>query len=92
MTKNGHMQLIEEFIDAISEIRGDPLKVPNTDVAGLRLSRDLGLDSLDIINFLFQIEERHGLKIPEQDFSGKDLEVLGNLATYVATHKGDAVA
>lgn len=88
MTENGHYNLIEEFIEMIREIRGGQLKVPDKDVAVLSLTRDMGLDSLDIINFLFRVEERHVLKIPEEDINAKDLIVLGNLASYIATHKG----
>ena len=49
----------------------------------LNLRSDLSLDSLDIIEFLFEIESQLNAKIPEEDIDEKELLVLGNLVRYV---------
>lgn len=49
----------------------------------LNLRCDLNLDSLDIIEFLFEIETQMNIKIPEEDIDEKQLMILGNLLKYV---------
>jgi acyl carrier protein len=44
---------------------------------------DLGLDSLDVMMLLFEVEKEFGVKISEEDLSGKNLLVLGRLAEYL---------
>ena len=46
---------------------------------------EMGLDSLDIINFLFQIEELFGISVPEEDFEDKSLKVVGNMVDYLSS-------
>jgi acyl carrier protein len=46
---------------------------------------EMGLDSLDIINLLFQIEESFGVSVPEEDFEDKNLKVLGNMVDYLSS-------
>ena len=84
MTTNDLAKLINSFVDLAKEIKGDGLVVPERNKASLSLTEDLRLDSLDLINFLFKMEERHGIKISSDDFDENELVVLGNLAAYVA--------
>ena len=49
----------------------------------LNLRCDLNLDSLDIIEFLFEVESQLNVKIPEEDIDEKQLMILGNLFRYV---------
>lgn len=44
---------------------------------------DTGLDSLDIINFLFSLEEKTGASIPDAALVEEPLETLGQLAAYI---------
>lgn len=46
---------------------------------------ELGLDSLDIINLLFQIEESFGVAVPEEDFEAQSLKVVGNMVEYLSS-------
>ena len=87
MTKNTYDQLFEEFMEMMKEILGGQLTDTDKNVAELSLTEDLNLDSLDVINFLFQIEQKYGVTIPEADIDAEDLIVLGNLARYIAAHK-----
>jgi acyl carrier protein len=60
----------------------------NTDYKGeINLDTDLkavGLDSLDVINYLFNIEEAYGIQVPEEDYEDKNLKVMGNMVEYLA--------
>jgi len=47
------------------------------------LRRDLNLDSLDIISFLFEVEIAFDIKIPEEDIEPKNLLLLGALRNYI---------
>ncbi len=47
------------------------------------LSDDLGLDSLDTIEFIFEVETQLMVKIPEEEIDEKGLLVLGNMCKYV---------
>ena len=57
----------------------DPAKI-----RGRHLTRDLGLDSLDIIKFVLLVEEKFGVKIPDEDIDSRELLVVDNLAGYLA--------
>ena len=84
MTVNDRDKLLVEFMNLVKEIKGEKFVVPDRTLDMLSLTEDLRLDSLDLINFLFKVEEQHGIKIPSEELDESDLVVLGNLATYVA--------
>ena len=44
---------------------------------------ETGLDSLDVINFLFTLEEETGVKIPDGDITKYSLETLNDFAEYI---------
>lgn len=44
---------------------------------------DAGLDSLDVINFLFSLEEKTGTRIPDAALVEEPIETLGQLAEYI---------
>ncbi len=44
---------------------------------------DLGLDSLDIISFLFGLEQACGVKIPDEALSSGQIQTLGSLLEFV---------
>lgn len=54
---------------------------PATITESHHLRDDLGLDSVAIIELLFEIEERFKLQIPDQDLPG--LSTVGSVAAYV---------
>ncbi len=69
-------------IAMVKEFKSDVV-IPDKPLASLHLGDDLEMDSLDLINFLFQIEEKFKVKVKGHDIGAKDLLVLGNLAAYV---------
>jgi acyl carrier protein len=45
--------------------------------------KSLGLDSLDVINFLFSVEEATGIAIPDEAIAERSLKTLRDFAAYV---------
>ncbi len=54
---------------------------PSTITESHHLRDDLGLDSVAIIELLFEIEDRFKIQIPDQDLPG--LSTVGSVAAYV---------
>lgn len=47
------------------------------------LLSDVGIDSVDTIGFLFSLEEKTGVKIPDAELNSDKLRTLGQFARYV---------
>ncbi len=47
----------------------------------------IGIDSLDVINFLYTLEEHTGVKIPDEEIDALGIEKLSQFAEYIDTHK-----
>lgn len=78
MTERIDPQITEKIVHALaSYLKRDPASI--TDAHHLR--DDLGLDSVAVIELLFEIEERFKLQIPDQDLPG--LSTVGSVAAYV---------
>ncbi len=60
------------------------LSVPVTAESSLT---DLGLDSLDIINILFTLEEKTGVKIPDEAIAEEELDTITEFAAYIDQHR-----
>lgn len=45
--------------------------------------RKLGLDSLDVINYLFSIEEKFGIDVPVETLDEKDLFTIGAMVAHL---------
>jgi len=78
MTERINPEITEKIVHALaSYLKRDPAS--NTEAHHLR--DDLGLDSVAVIELLFEIEERFKLQIPDQDLPG--LSTVGSVAAYV---------
>ncbi len=66
------LEVILKDVDSSAEYRED-----------VHLRKDLNMDSLDVISFLFEVEVQTGIKIPEEDIDAHELLVLGNLCNYI---------
>jgi acyl carrier protein len=78
MTESIDPAVTSKIIQALaSYLKRDPASI--TEAHHLR--DDLGLDSVAIIELLFEIEERFKLQIPDQDLPG--LSTVGTVAAYV---------
>jgi acyl carrier protein len=71
--------------NAVLEVKPDAATAEDpADFEAQHLIEDLGLDSLDVINLLFSLEEEFGVKIPEPDIDAHDLYRVGALTGYVS--------
>lgn len=68
----------------IREALKDRLASPAEDIEAKHLINDLGLDSLDVVTLLFDIEDRLGVAVPEDDIAPLELLQVRNLVNYVA--------
>ncbi|HWF61579.1 MAG TPA: acyl carrier protein [Nitrospira sp.] len=78
MTEPIDPAITAKIIQALaSYLKRDPASITESH----HLRDDLGLDSVAIIELLFEIEERFKLQIPDQDLPG--LSTVGTVAAYV---------
>jgi acyl carrier protein len=57
------------------------------ELEGERSLRELGLDSLDVINFLFSVEEATGVNVSDEAIAEEKLTTLGDFARYVEARR-----
>jgi acyl carrier protein len=78
MTESIDPAITSKIIHALATyLKRDPASITESH----HLRDDLGLDSVAIIELLFEIEERFKLQIPDQDLPG--LSTVGTVAAYV---------
>jgi acyl carrier protein len=78
MTERIDPAITEKIVHALATyLKRDPASITE----GHHLRDDLGLDSVAVIELLFEIEERFKLQIPDQDLPG--LSTVGSVAAYV---------
>ncbi|MFY4729509.1 phosphopantetheine-binding protein [Nitrospira sp. BLG_2] len=78
MTEPIDPAITSKIVQALSSyLKRDPASITESH----HLRDDLGLDSVAIIELLFEIEERFKLQIPDQDLPG--LSTVGTVAAYV---------
>jgi acyl carrier protein len=79
----------EERNDVIDVLRTEIRKVkdtlpPDVDTTAL-LMTDLGLDSLDVVEFVARVEEVYRVSVPDEDW--QQLSTLDRIAAYVTAHR-----
>ncbi len=87
MTERIDPAVTAKIIQALaSYLKRDPASITEEH----HLRDDLGLDSVAIIELLFEIEERFKLQIPDQDLPG--LSTVGTVAGYVQRRLAESKA
>lgn len=83
-------KVVQEVANLVRELNAKRARVIDDleQFAKLDLIVDERLDSLDLINVLFRLEETFELKIPEPDIGANRLTNVGNLARYIVQSKG----
>ncbi|MCA1987560.1 MAG: phosphopantetheine-binding protein [Desulfarculus sp.] len=71
-----------EVFTALCEILREVKKLKQ-DVTREDDIRKLGLDSLDVINYLFSIEEKFGIDVPVETLDEKDLFTIGAMVDHL---------
>ena len=73
-----HEEIVSKIVQALANyLKRDPASI--TEAHHLR--DDLGLDSMAVIELLFEIEDKFKIQIPDQDLPG--LSTVGSVAVYV---------
>jgi acyl carrier protein len=79
-----HAATYEQIAALLREVDEKLQSTDPSKIRGRHLTRDLGLDSLDVIKFVLLVEEKFGVKIPDEDIDSRELLVVDNLAGYLA--------
>jgi acyl carrier protein len=75
-----------EDMEKIKKILSDSLDVKPEDIkAESLIMKDLGADSLDMVELAMAFEEAYGLKIETDDIAG--IKTVQDLADFIASHK-----
>jgi len=80
---NEVVDFVVSFAQGLQKPTGDIISGSTVSISG-----DLGFDSLDIMTLLFELEERFGVAIPEDDFEEMKLDDLSTLAKYIGDRVG----
>ncbi len=74
---------VKELILGVLNKKKSPVTLKDIE-EGVSLTRDLGVDSLDILQISATVEKKYGLRIPEEEF--KKMDDLGAILEAVARH------
>jgi acyl carrier protein len=69
----------DQVFDAIARVKN----LPRETVSEEQLLTELGFDSLDTINLLFELEERFQISIPDED--ARKIRSVGDIVTGIRT-------
>lgn len=75
-----------DTLSVIIDVLKSKCKV-TVDLSGNSSINEIGIDSLDTINFLYTLEERTGVKILDEDIDAQGLTKLSQFAKYIDTHQ-----
>ena len=72
----------EEVLDLIRSHLADELEVdPGTIAEGTRFKEDLEADSLDLVTLVNELEDRYGVRIPDEEAA--KIRTVGDAADYI---------
>jgi acyl carrier protein len=75
----------DEILDKVQEIVKDKLGVEKTKaVATASFVNDLGADSLDVVEFVMEVEKEFGITIPDEEAT--QLVTVGDAVDYIEKH------
>ncbi|MBF0267980.1 MAG: acyl carrier protein [Alphaproteobacteria bacterium] len=83
---NSKAEITKALLAMIAEIRpkAPALSWQAEKILGAVLDKDMGLDSLDVINLYFKIEKTFSFKISAEDISSHGLSSIGALTDYIS--------
>ena len=88
MAERNLIQITTIVREAVQDIASTPAPAGDEAFHRSDLIQDLGCDSLDMVNMLFQMEEQFNLTVPEPDIDEFKLSKVGNLVAYIEKRAG----
>lgn len=73
----------EAIATLLHEVDDKLQSISASEVRGKHLTRDLALDSLDVIKFVLLVEEKFGVRLADEEIDGKQLLNIDNLAAHL---------
>ena len=78
--------MVEQIIRILSEVKEDG-GLTDSLTGGSSIIDDVGLDSLQMINFMLRIEEEFEIEIDFDNFDFENLSSINNFAAYISERK-----
>lgn len=78
--------MTDKTVKALADLLAEKFEIDRPPTADSSFD-ELGLDSLDVINFLYSVEESLGVKVPDEDLITHEIETIGALASYIEARK-----
>lgn len=78
MTRDEVMELIRTHLSTELEVEASDVREDT------RFREDLEADSLDLVELVVELEDRYGIRIPDEEAAR--LKTVGQVADYVASH------
>ncbi|WP_025021989.1 acyl carrier protein [Ligilactobacillus hayakitensis] len=76
----------QEIFNKMSEIIQDRFEVSADKVTNdLNFQNDLDADSIDIVEFVLELEDVFGQEIPDED--AENLKTVGDAVSYISAHQ-----
>ena len=83
--KKNKVDIVNKLSELFSTTSSSKQSIDIDTFSSSALVTDLGYDSLDLINFFFQIEEEFGVIITEEEIESCGLSKIENLAKIIET-------
>ncbi|WP_029014131.1 acyl carrier protein [Niveispirillum irakense] len=79
---------LDEIVDEIISALGPTVQTPVTITTDTNITRDLGLDSLAVMDFVMVLEDKFDVSIPLERIA--EVETIGDLARTIQDLRGRA--
>lgn len=77
----------KEIFEKISEIIEDRFEIKADEITeNLNFQEDLDADSIDIVEFVLELEDVFGAEIPDED--AESIHTVGDAVKYIYSHQG----
>ncbi|MFD1431753.1 acyl carrier protein [Lacticaseibacillus yichunensis] len=78
----------QEVFAKISGLIQDHFQIPEAKISNdLNFKKDLDADSIDIVEFVLELEDTFGAEIPDED--AEKIVTVGDAVQYVMTHQAN---
>ena len=77
----------KEIFEKISEIIEDRFEIKADEITeNLNFQEDLDADTIDIVEFVLELEDVFGAEIPDED--AENIHTVGDAVKYIYSHQG----